>query len=82
MSKNRFTEAQIMGVLRQVEGGMELADVCREHGISSARPARVAGSIHVRNNQGGAGLRHKLALDLQQRPPQHGARRDYSRSET
>ena len=25
-----------MGVLRQVEGGMGLADVCREHGISSA----------------------------------------------
>lgn len=36
MKKSRFTEAQIMGVLRQVEGGMGLADVCREHGISSA----------------------------------------------
>jgi putative transposase len=36
MRKSRFTEAQIMGVLRQVEGGMELADVCREHAISSA----------------------------------------------
>jgi putative transposase len=36
MRKSRFTEAQIMGVLRQVEGGMRLADVCREHGISSA----------------------------------------------
>jgi putative transposase len=36
MRKSRFTEAQIMGVLRQVEGGMVLADVCREHAISSA----------------------------------------------
>jgi putative transposase len=36
MRKSRFTEAQIMGVLRQVEGGMALADVCREHAISSA----------------------------------------------
>jgi putative transposase len=36
MRKSRFTEAQIMGVLRQVEGGMVLADVCREHGISGA----------------------------------------------
>ena len=36
MRKSRFTEAQIMGVLRQVEGGMSVADVCREHVISSA----------------------------------------------
>ena len=36
MRKSRFTDAQIMGVLRQVEGGMALADVCREHQISSA----------------------------------------------
>jgi putative transposase len=36
MRKSRFTEAQIMGVLRQVEGGLVLADVCREHAISSA----------------------------------------------
>jgi putative transposase len=36
MRKSRFTEAQIMGVLRQVEGGMALAGVCREHAISSA----------------------------------------------
>jgi putative transposase len=36
MRKSRFTEAQIMGILRQVEGGLALADVCREHPISSA----------------------------------------------
>jgi putative transposase len=36
MRKSRFSEAQIMGVLGQVEGGMALADVCREHAISSA----------------------------------------------
>ena len=36
MRKSRFTEAQIMGILRQVEGGLPLADVCREHAISSA----------------------------------------------
>ncbi len=36
MRKSRFTEAQIMVILRQVEGGLALADVCREHAISSA----------------------------------------------
>ena len=36
MRKSRFTEAQVMGILRQVEGGLALADVCREHAISSA----------------------------------------------
>ena len=36
MKISRFTEAQIMGVLRQAEGGLPVAELCREHGISSA----------------------------------------------
>ena len=36
MRKSRFTEAQIMGILRQVDGGLALAEVLREHAISSA----------------------------------------------
>ena len=36
MRKSRFSEAQIMGILRQAGSGLALAEVCREHGISSA----------------------------------------------
>lgn len=34
--KIRFTEARTMSVLLQVEGGIALAEVCREHAISTA----------------------------------------------
>ena len=36
MKKSRFTDAQIMGILRQAEGGMAVSELCREHAISSA----------------------------------------------
>ena len=34
MRKSKFTESQIIGVLRQYEKGMKVADLCREHGMS------------------------------------------------
>jgi putative transposase len=36
MKKSRFTDPQIMGVLKQADGGMPVPELCREHGISSA----------------------------------------------
>lgn len=36
MKKSRFSDSQIMSILKQAEGGRKVPDLCREHGISSA----------------------------------------------
>jgi putative transposase len=36
MKKSRFTDSQIIAVLKQAEGGAPVPDLCRQHGISSA----------------------------------------------
>ncbi|MBC9811081.1 transposase [Crocinitomicaceae bacterium CZZ-1] len=34
MKKSRFTEAQIVGILKEYESGKKTTDICRSHGIS------------------------------------------------
>lgn len=36
MKKSRFTETQIVSILKQYDQGASAADLCREHGISAA----------------------------------------------
>jgi len=36
MRKSRFTETQIIAILKQVESGAKVGEVAREHGVSAA----------------------------------------------
>jgi len=36
MKTSRYTEAQIIAILRQAEGGVPVSELCREHGMSDA----------------------------------------------
>lgn len=36
MKNARYSGAQIMGILKQAEGGVPVSELCREHGMSSA----------------------------------------------
>ena len=36
MRKSRFSDSQIMGLLKKAESGVPVADICRDQGISTA----------------------------------------------
>jgi putative transposase len=50
MKTSRFSDAQIMAILKQAEDGIPVAQLCREHGMSDASfykwRARLGGMWH------------------------------------
>ena len=36
MKKSRFTDGQVLAILKEAEGGQPVPALCREHGMSSA----------------------------------------------
>lgn len=36
MKKSRFSQQQIISILKQADAGMKVQDLCRQHGISDA----------------------------------------------
>jgi putative transposase len=36
MKRSRFSEEQIIAILREQESGVSVADLCRKHGVSDA----------------------------------------------
>ena len=34
MKRSRFTESQIVGILKEADSGVKVRDICRKHGIS------------------------------------------------
>ena len=55
MKRNRFTEEQIIGILKEHEAGISVADLCRKHGVSDGRFYGELGIAAVAFGVGGSG---------------------------
>jgi hypothetical protein len=45
MKRNRFTEEQIIGILKEHEAGVPVADLCRKHGRQRRQHLQMEGQI-------------------------------------
>ena len=51
MKKSRFTDSQILSVLKQAENGIPVPELCREHGAE--RVGEVGARLDARDQRGG-----------------------------
>jgi putative transposase len=45
MKRSRFSEEQIIGILKEHETGVPVTDLCRKHGVSDASILQMEGQI-------------------------------------
>ena len=43
MKKGQFTEEQIIGILKEVEAGQKVSEICRKYGVSGGTYYRCTG---------------------------------------
>ena len=51
MKTPRYTDSQIMTILKQAEAGTPVSQLCREHGMSSGTASGTAGSFIEQRGQ-------------------------------
>ncbi len=64
MRKSRFTEAQIIGMIKEQEAGLPTVEVCRKHGLSTATFYKLKakyGGLEVLTRAACASLRTRTA---------------------
>jgi len=53
MKRSRFSEEQIIGILKEHEAGVSVADLCRKHGVSDASIYKMPAFINGKRKYGG-----------------------------
>ena len=51
--RNRFSEEQIIGILKEHEAGVSVADLCRKQGVSNASILQMEGQVRLAGGLGG-----------------------------